>query len=260
MDLTYNSIYRSLRWWYHTACRRLGVDRYAIHRIHLPERQLLYIPIPKNACSSIKHALYEIENGKAFDYEKKRDHGFRDIHDYFEKREGAFTGLGTLRDRGEEWCFAVVRDPVSRLISCYRNRVLDLKDLEACSMSLEKMGLPVRPDLDTFVLNLERYREASQSIDHHARAQHEFLGGTMDYLDRVFPIEQLDELIEKLREYDPELVFRQAKSGGTPAGLKDMSEEALEHALSYYEKDYELLGTYYTPEKVRDRFREQSAL
>jgi hypothetical protein len=239
------------------ACRRFGVPGYSIHQIRLPEENLIYIPIPKNATSSIKHALYEIEFDRQFNYEHYKKFGCRDIHNYYKKRSNAFTGTTVLENEKQADVFIVIRDPVKRLISCYRNRVVDLGDLTKTKREIKNRGLLLEPDLNTFVMQLEEYREANKIIEHHSRPQYRFLGNTLSYIDKIYPIAELKELKKMLQGYKSNLQMRSEKSGGTSFGLKDLSEEALERVLVLYQNDYELLKEYYSPEKIRKEYKEK---
>lgn len=241
--------------YYRYSCRRLGVKGYQVHQIYLPEQKLIYIPIPKNACTSIKHALHEIEFGKRFNADLPEFSDYREHHDYYKKRAHAFTSVEALKKRTDVLRFALVRDPVKRLISCYRNRVVDLGDLELSRSTLEQMELSVEPDLNTFVLNLSAYRRANKKIEHHSRPQSRFLGGTIEYLDRVFTLAEMNDLLDMLRKYDPDLNLRQRKTGGTKITLADLSEEALQHAIAFYQEDYKLLGAYFKPEEIVEKYR-----
>lgn len=244
-----NKIWQTCKLYGRYVLRRLNLPGYQIHQIYLPEQKLLYIPIPKNACTSVKHALHEIEFGEKFTPGKRERLGMVDIHDFYQKRDNAFTGVRQLKEMQDTVRFAIVRDPVERLISCYRNRVVDLGDLQSSLFKLEKMGLPTEPDINTFVLNLDRYRRTNSSIGHHARSQHEFLRGTLDYLDKIFPIEEMEELRSMLKKYGWKYEMRTVKSGGTCFEVDDLSEEALRHAVNYYRQDYDLLSRFYTPQQ-----------
>lgn len=236
------------------AFRRMGLPGYQVHQIYLPEQKLIYIPIPKNACTSIKHALHEIEFGKRFNADLPEFSDYREHHDYYLKRRNAFTSVNTLRERTDCMRFALVRDPVKRLISCYRNRVVDLGDLDSSRANLKRYGLPVDPDLNTFALNLDTYRKANKSIEHHARPQAEFLDGAIDYLDRVFTLVDISELLDMLQKYKPGLELRQRKTGGTTRTLADLSPQALDAAISYYQQDYDLLAEFFTAENTRKEY------
>jgi hypothetical protein len=239
-----------LRLYFRYAYRRLGIPGYQIHQIYLPKQNLIYIPIPKNACTSIKHALHEIEFGKRFDSSLPEFSDYREHHDYYKKRRDAFTSITKLRKHNECTRFALIRDPVRRLISCYRNRVVDLGDLNKSEKAIIREGLPLKPDLNTFVLNLEAYRRLNKSIRHHSRPQGHFLGGTLDYLDRVFTLSNITELLEMLRKYNSNLELRRRKTGGTKITLADMSKEALQAAIEFYGDDYKLLRKYFSPHKL----------
>lgn len=248
-----SSIFNQLRLWGRYGFRKAGISGYQIHIIELINKQLIYIPIPKNACSTIKHALYEIEYGKEFDYGRAEMWGYQDIHDYYKKRKHAFMGIKMLSQR-DETIFTVIREPVKRLISCYRNRVVDLGDLHKSKSVLRQRGLPLEPDLNTFVLQLEEYRQINKVIEHHSRPQHEFLGNSLHYVDKVYPLHRMEELKKMLRELKPDLQMKSEKSGGTSFNLADLSEEALKKAISFYGEDYNLLSDYYSPEYIREAY------
>lgn len=244
-----------MKLYYRFSCRRLGLSGYQVHQIYLPEQGLIYIPIPKNACTSIKHALHEIEFGTRFDANLPEFYDYREHHDYYKKRPDAFTSISALREQTNVTRFALVRDPVKRLLSCYRNRVVDLGDLRSSRKILEQLKLPAEPDINTFIMHIEEYRRVNKSIEHHSRLQREFLGGTIDYLDRVFTLKDIPDLVEMLRKYKSGLELRRRKTGGTKITLTDLSEKALLHAIGFYSKDYELLKSYVSPERIIKEYR-----
>lgn len=252
-----NKTCQELKLRYRFACRRLGIPGYQVHQIYLSEYQLLYIPIPKNACTSIKQALQYIEFGTLFDAKRKEHAAYTDVHDYYKKRPGAFTGIRQLKAASRATRFAIVRDPVERLISCYRNRVVDLGDLRSGENALKKKGLSAEPDLNTFVLNLETYRKASKSIEHHSRPQSAFLGGTFDYLDHIYPIEEIENLHAVLKQFAPGLELLNRKSGGAEFDVSDLSPDALEYAIGFYQDDYNLLKDFYTPQAISEKYNRQ---
>ncbi len=229
------------------AARRIGLPGWQIHQICLQEKRLIYIPIPKNACTTIKQALHQVEFGRVFATERSINDPYVDVHDYYKKRRDAFTGIKKLDEKSGFTRFAIIRDPVERLISCYRNRVLDLGDLKSDADSLKRMNLPANPDLETFVLNLKRYRQVSKSIEHHSRPQSLFLGGTLEYLDHVYPIERVFELHDLLRTFSPGLNMLNRKSGGIKMDVSDLSQKVLSEANQFYKKDYQLLKEFYSP-------------
>lgn len=249
--------YKDIQLYARFAARKLGVPGYQIHQICLSEQKLIYIPIPKNACSSTKEALYEIEFDRRFERSLPINEPYLNIHDYYKKQPKSFVGIGRLTSAVNFTRFAIIRDPVKRLISCYRNRVVDLEELKQDEASIQKLGLDVMPDINTFVLNLKQYRKASKSIEHHSRPQASFLGGTLSYLDEIFPIKDLDELQLFLKSYDLHLKFLKQKSGGTSFSVSDLSDDALKFAIQFYREDYRLLANYYSPDTYLNRRNEQ---
>lgn len=254
MKKSLNNIVVNTRYLLRLAARKAGVPSYGIHQVVLRKPDLIYIPIPKNACSSIKHALYQIEFGKDFDYEFHREWGYQNIHDFYNKRADAFTSLKKVKQRDDLFRFAVVRDPVERFLSCYGNRVLELEDLKKDETKLEKLGLPVKPDLQTFIHNLDLYRKINVSIRHHTNSQSDFLGGTLSYLDKVYPIEKIDMVTNMLLKYNKNLTMRSEKSEGIKIELQEVSRDSLDRILKFYEEDYRLLHEFYSAEEVTKRF------
>lgn len=247
-----------LKLYFRFTCRKVGIPGYQIHQICLPEQRLIYIPIPKNACTSIKQALHYIRFGELFTIKDEKYAAFKGLHDFYNKRPNAFTGMRRLEKASDFTKFAVVRDPVERLISCYRNRVVDLGDLQSDAVALQKMNLSAEPDLNTFVLNLEKYRKASKSIEHHCRHQSSYLAGSISYLDHIYPIEQIDKLNEMLQSYSSDLKMLNRKSGGTEIDFSDLSQEALEYALLFYQKDYILLSKFYRAKNLYSAHTQQT--
>lgn len=235
------------------AARRLGFRNYIVHKLDLPEQELIYIPIPKNACTSTKQVLHRMEFGREFDTHRSVNDPYVDIHDYYKKRAGAFTGVEKLSFATDYTRFAILRDPVERLISCYRNRVIDLADLKQNPNSLQKYKLSDEPDLNTFVLNLKKYRKANKSIEHHSRPQSAFVGGTLSYFDSVFKIEDLDDLQLFLKQFSPELTFLKRKTGGTKISVHELSEKAFRFAVRFYKEDYVLLRDYYSAKDLLNK-------
>lgn len=237
--------------------RKVGLPGYQVHQIYLKNLALIYIPIPKNACTSLKHAMHYLEYSEPFDLSNYRDYGYQSLHDFYNKQSHAFTGVEGLKKKSDAFRFAIVRDPADRFLSCYGNRVLELRDLHESKTDLDKMGLPVDPDLDTFVQQLEQYRRVNSSIRHHTRPQSNFLGGTLVYLDKIYSFDQMDSVQSMLKSYDNSLVMKKRKSGGPKFDLRDLSSGSLQHLLEFYRNDYELLNDYYSKEAVVEQYQSE---
>ena len=161
----------------------------------IPELGLCYFPVPKVANTSIKHLVYEIEHGGPFRFDAASPDAPKHIHQ--EYKTPIFSKVdknpleGYLR-------FAVIRDPVQRLLSVWRNRVAHHFELSAPKVDIDalaKRGLTENPSLDEFVDKLELYREVQASIRMHSAPLVDFLGEDPAYFHHLFRMEEL-HLIE----------------------------------------------------------------
>lgn len=123
--------------------------------------KILYYPVPKCAGTSMRACLFEIENGFAWCGMIINGHTTH-LHDYLGKA-GPFQAMALPEPNWER--IAIVRDPVERFLSMYRNRVLHYGDISASRMERRgvRADLPTTPDLETFVAHLAEYRKLSQS-------------------------------------------------------------------------------------------------
>lgn len=240
---------------YRLAARRIGLAGYEVHQIVLKNIDLIYIPIPKNACTSLKHAMHYLEYQKPYDFSTYHEYGYQNLHDFYNKQKNAFTSVESLKKKSDAFRFAIVREPVDRFLSCYGNRVLELGDLHESKTEFDKMGLPVDPGLDAFVQHLEQYRSVNSSIRHHTRPQSDFLGETLSYLDKIYPFDQMDSVRSMLKSYDNSLIIKTRKSGGPKFELHDLSFGSLQHLLEFYKNDYELLSDYYSRRAVVEQYQ-----
>ncbi|MDZ7721156.1 MAG: sulfotransferase family 2 domain-containing protein [Balneolaceae bacterium] len=247
-------LYLNIRHIFRLAARKLGLSGYQVHQIYLKNLDLIYIPIPKNACTSLKHAMHYLEYHESFDLSNYRKYGYQSLHDFYNKQRDAFTGIEALK-KHNAFCFTVIRDPIDRFLSCYGNRVVQLGDLQKSRNKLDRIGLSSEPDLDTFALNLVEYRRMNPGIRHHTELQSNLLGGTLEYADKTFPFEELNSLQNMLNSYDSTLVMKSRKSGGPKFQLSDLSHSSLQFLLEFYKKDYELFSEFYSSEDVLKRYR-----
>lgn len=139
--------------------------------------------------TSLKHWAYEYENGRKFEVLQIQGAPFY-VHRFyptvvFEKTQHV---EGHTR-------IAVVRNPVDRFLSMYRNRVLsDQPSHRESRIAIQESNLPVHPDLETFVRDFQQYREVSWEIAHHSKPQVEYLGNRMDFYNQVFSMNQVSAL------------------------------------------------------------------
>jgi hypothetical protein len=166
-------------------------------------------------------------------------------------RQTTSTLLSPVYD-GHKGRFTVVRDPLERLLSAYSSRIFDARVLTRPSADrekLERFGLPVGPDLDTFILNVEKYCACSWEVQFHVASPRYFIGCSLFLFERVFKFEQMGQVEAFLssaggRTFDvPRL-----QAAGRKFGPSDLSPAALAKAMRFCRYDYGFLVDYYDPQ------------
>jgi hypothetical protein len=229
--------------------------REAVVPVILTKYRLAYFPVPKVACSSIKHLLYLLEHGKNF--EKYIDGAGKkhNIHN------AVYPSLNASED---DWScadnlhrIAVVRDPVDRFLSAYHSRVAHFKELSDSKIDLGKaalLGVGPDPDLNHFIDGLELYRILSGSIKHHTDPQTSFLGHSLDYFDRVYKFEELDTLQADLRERTQQPVVLPHMLKTTATENPSISAKRIRKIVEFYSGDYALLKGLYSPATATNKY------
>ena len=214
----------------------LALDRYKI----------AFFNIPKVATTSIKGVFYRIENDRPFD---PANHDGRHIHQVL--GSGAGVSEEAFEQYRDYWKFTVVRDPIKRILSCYANRIAHHNDLGRnfkVAMKLRLRGLPARPSLERFIIDLDRYRRYSRNIEHHTDSVTTFIGSDLARLDAVYPIERLGDLTEELsRRTGHDIKMPHEESGGPKIKVGDLSERSYAKLVEFTAPEYELLGDFYAP-------------
>lgn len=204
---------------------------------------LCYFPAPKVANTSIKHALHLVRTGEPFVNHPGPDGRMRHIHHaygtpLFDKVEHPFF-VDMLR-------FAVVRDPVDRIVSVWRNRVRFHLELSAARTDPEEMrrrDLPVDPDLATFVERLDDYIAVSPAIHHHAAPLVDFLGTRADYFHVIFEMGQIGAIEGFLSAVcGMKVSLEHLQSGGPKASRAELSDALVRRIEEFYARDYEAFG------------------
>ncbi len=223
-------------------------------RILKSERlKIAYFPIPKCACTSLKNILYYLEFQEKFPQKVEKIHRF-----WGQKKEEINSELLT-----EYFKFVVIRDPIKRFLSCYRNRIVYHKDLSKDKdrnvEQFRKFGLPKYPKLNFFVKHLEKYIMLSKNTKHHFDPQSQLLINDLNFYDFVCPIEEMEFLRRKLSEIaGEEVYFPQYQTGGPSITLKNLTKESLSKLIEFYAADYEILKKYYSVDSIHANFKEMN--
>ncbi|WP_417209959.1 sulfotransferase family 2 domain-containing protein [Antarctobacter sp.] len=202
--------------------------------------KLAYVALPKAACSSVKQALAGLDPW---------------VHVPKQPDVGVWhRAYPTRRFNPELWSryqdcfrFCVVRDPASRLMSCYTDIVVKRRALGHSPRVRAAKGLPLMPDPDTFFMRLARYRRKSSIVKHHVLGASVFLGQNLsgDY-DRVYRTCQLGELADDLSRHTGERVtMTNANPSGGALSLWDLSGRTIDRLRPILEAEYRYLDGHF---------------
>ena len=215
--------------------------------VELKNRDIVYFPMPKTACTSLKMLFFQLNEGHPFEKYKK-DGKLYHIHNaaygtptFWDVDHAAYEGMTRV---------AVIRDPIARMLSAYSNRVRFHRELSEKRIDMklaEKLGVGPNPSPDAFFVNLEKYRFLSPSIRHHTDLSTTFLGPDLGYYHKVFRIEELDKLTSFLSTaVSKDVVLGREQTGGKKIRFEELSNRARKQLVMYCLGDYALLKDHYT--------------
>lgn len=209
--------------------------------------RVAYFPVPKAACTTIKHAMHELENGKAF---RRKDYQKRPVQMVYPTQDFApvqLEGLDTY------WKIAVVRDPAKRIISAYANKITKwyprierrMKTAEGRDVLLADGILETLPTINEFLVRIEAYRRHFKPIKHHMDPFSTFLGPDLTVFNHIYPIEQMEQLrLDIGHRTGKTLEFRHANR--STIKMDPIEPEAFKALIEYCRLDYDLLAGFYT--------------
>jgi hypothetical protein len=159
--------------------------------VHVWDSRLTYVSVPKCACGSLKRFFYELLRGERFVPQWFRP----SVHWIYPSRR--FSALPHGRIAGH-WRVAVVRDPLSRVVSGYFSKIVRLNCLEEPStrLAVRAAGLPTRPTLEGLLANLARYKLVSRVIRTHFRPLSHYLGTDPSWYSRIYDISEVGDLAD----------------------------------------------------------------
>lgn len=205
--------------------------------------RIAYFPVPKAANTSMKHLLHSINTGE--NYKGMRDE-VTGSHHHIHKEYGT-PKFSTIKpgDYRKFFKIAIVRDPVDKVVSAWRNRVVHHKELEGMKAAdkISKMGLPSKPSLNEFITNLDEYRSVSKSISIHTDPLTDFLGLSNSYFNFIFDISessQIELFFSTLTGERTKLPRKQV--GGPSVDRSQLSAALIRKLENVYESDYQVFG------------------
>ncbi|WP_209599689.1 sulfotransferase family 2 domain-containing protein [Ruegeria sp. HKCCSA071] len=218
----------------------------------------VYFDITKVGSSSLKEILWELDKGAPF---KGRGAARvknnirwrlasaklvkpRNIHE----QEGYQTQKFTQAQVPDGFVsFALVRDPLARIKSAWRDKVhheqFRWRDEE---MDIKNEGLPLNPSFGEFVDNFHEYRAVSRPARIHTTPYSWHLGDNIKFFHHVFKLEELNEL----HNFISDRLGRQVRgkhANKSPVEQRDyeLKSHQVDKLLKITKPDYELLKGMY---------------
>ncbi|MBJ3774388.1 sulfotransferase family 2 domain-containing protein [Acuticoccus mangrovi] len=191
----------------------------------------------KVASASIRRLVYKIEAPDT-DFRTWRHEGpgatmssskFKDVWDGYRK-------------------IAIVREPVARLVSCYKHRVAENEllwvtsgpDAEKGRENIIAAGLSPSPTLLEFLRDIDRYAALSPNLAGHLLPQQYFLGPDLSYYSDVIRMEELHKLGDVLGKKVPHLhkTNSEKKLDSEIVDLCDkIAADDIQYLAEYYRQD-----------------------
>ena len=193
------------------------------HTIIIPEKNLLFTWIPKCACSTLKRTLYN--------YKGENKNSSFHLMDKLTRREK----IKLIRKNKSLKKYALCREPMKRVLSCFLEKIVDSKfhQLQHITNYLGLYGYDASQIRFLDFLNALDYKN-NIYLDSHWIPQDFFLIFPAEKYDRIFQLEEIDELKKHLAKINIEFIDdRHYKS---PDGIRE------KHSLDSLKINKDYLG------------------
>ena len=220
---------------------------------------LAYFSVPKNACTSIKAGILahndpgmmaKLAAFRDLPLEQRPPAGVlpngkpvRHVHDLYPTVP--FKPRLVLSLYRYRW-FCVIRDPIRRFLSGYTNRIEHNDDLKHTDPAvLKAAGLSRTPDLEEFIARLEQYCAINLSIRHHFQPTIDFLGTRPQRYDRVFGMQELDEISRYCAAAGAHIALPHLQTGGAKLKTDVLTAPMQTRLKAFYAADYRHWGAFF---------------
>ena len=214
--------------------------------MYVHNADLTYVSVPKCACSSLKRFCYEVDNGHPFPEPDQTVEGWQQhtVHKRWSSHRWEY--VAKLRRQGSfrGGLIALIREPVARLVSCYRSKFSALRNIPA--EDLKRHDLAPTPDFPTFVDRLRDYQALARPIMHHSRPLSYFMGQSAEEFEKIFDISDIREMCANInRAAGTEVELGHFNSSNTGRILEVRMTDAVAARInSLYQEDLDLFGAF----------------
>lgn len=206
--------------------------------------KIVYMPIPKAACTSVKAALASVDPDCPLTNEQIQQNSSI-VHSFYQTSRFRPHRWEQFLD-GSWWRFAVVRDPLKRLLSVYTDRVIGRQELRNSPRLRKRSDLLVDPDPDFFFENLMEYIRNSSVVKHHALPSNLFIGPKPIAFDRIYKTDELNVLADDLSErLGQSIAIPRFNTSQTSLSVSDLSPKAVSVIRERLEPEYEHLSEFF---------------
>jgi hypothetical protein len=207
----------------------------------LEDQRAGYLANPKAASSAIRNLIRDREAERMFGRAAGEDRALRSRVEARVRR--SMTPAQVARVRGQLMLFSFVRNPLTRLYSCYRDKVVNAASTrEACT--LEMYDIQFGMTFDEFVCRVAGIPD--EQADQHFRSQHTFLmhGDTLlvHHLGRLETFAADWRLIEERMGLPMPGHFHRVSGPKIELAAIPIGATAAERAVSRYRRDLEAFG------------------
>ena len=208
---------------------------YAIFQNRNTGRKLVYYPVAKNANSSaklffLKHLKmdknYYFLSDKVPEYKVNEDSKYKNLDKKYNLVNflPSYTPFQKM-DVDEKCC--IIRDPLKRFISAYKNRVLFHKDVGFQNLNINEI--------------IERM-ENNSFDNRHFLPQTYWLGNNLKYFTIVSNISNIEIFINGVNNFFQNKVeFPRIQTGGTVENI-ELNNNQISKLKKIYSSDYDLIG------------------
>ena len=188
-----------------------------------------YIPTPKCGCTSIKNLIYLCNYQELFSSNPKRG-----IHQFYPT-----TLFADQSNASNTKKFIVIRDPLERFLSAFKDRVLNHPGIKIKAVRDKK--LPTEVSFKQFVYYFLEYYELSEPINWHFRPQIDFIGNDPSIYDRIFFFKNLQNIPVYLQTDHLLPHVKSSQKYNHLASLLDLERYEISFLKNFYEQDYQFI-------------------